>query len=283
MDILSLLFSRFSLTTQVFYSGALCLSESFDVPAGFAYIHVLRAGCLHISCADGSMQRVAQPSLIFYQGPGQHHFQVDTQPGATLVCAAVDFGAGLHNPMLRGIPSFLLTPLADINGVDATLSLLFAEALVTDAKQQAGRQAGIDRLMEYFLILLLRHLIATHQIGHGVLAALADARLCRAITAMHQQPERAWTLASLAQVAGMSRTRFAAHFRETTGSTALDYLTDWRISVAQTMLKRGQAFKMVAPQVGYSSSVALRRVFQRRLGLSPLEWLAGQQSNGVRF
>ena len=274
MDTLSLLFSRFSLTARVFHSGMLCQSERFDVPAGFAYIHVLRSGSLQASHPDGSMQRVEQPALIFYQGPGPHQFQVDPQAGATLVCAAIDFGAGLQNPVLRGIPQFLVLPLAEVSGIDSTLTLLFAEAFASDA----GRQAGIDRLMEYFLILLLRYLVASRRIGHGVLAALADARLNKAITAMHEQPQQDWTLDTLAQVAGMSRARFAAHFRDSTGSTALDYLTDWRISVAQSLLKRGQAFKMIAPQVGYSSPVALNRVFQRRTGCTPLEWLEQQRT-----
>ena len=72
----------------------------------------------------------------------------------------------------------------------------------------------------------------------------------------------------------MSRARFALNFRARVGATPLDYLTDWRISVAQTLLRRGKPLKAVAPAVGYTSPVALTRVFTRRLGLSPAAWLA---------
>ena len=70
----------------------------------------------------------------------------------------------------------------------------------------------------------------------------------------------------------MSRASFAAHFRQTVGTTPLDYLTDWRVSVAQTLLKSGKPLKLVAPEVGYSHPVALTRVFTKRIGISPTQW-----------
>ncbi|MBX9684550.1 MAG: AraC family transcriptional regulator, partial [Hyphomicrobium sp.] len=107
----------------------------------------------------------------------------------------------------------------------------------------------------------------------GMLAALGEPRLAKVMLAMHAHPDKGWTVDQLADTAGMSRARFALHFRETVGMTPLDYLTDWRIGVAQSMLKRGKSLKMVAPAVGYTSSVALTRVFVKRVGLSPAQWL----------
>jgi transcriptional regulator GlxA family with amidase domain len=162
-------------------------------------------------------------------------------------------------------------------GVEPTLALLFDEAFAS----RAGRQAGIDRLMEFFVVLLLRHAIAARLTPISLLAGLADARLAKAITAMHDKPEKAWSLDGLAQVAGMSRARFAAHFRETVGTPPLDYLTDWRISVAQTLLRRGKPMKAVAPMVGYSSPAAFARVFARRVGTSALDWVAAKSGGGT--
>jgi hypothetical protein len=51
---------------------------------------------------------------------------------------------------------------------------------------------------------------------------------------MHKHPETSWSLEELAQHAGMSRARFAAHFRKVVGVTPFDYLTDWRLGIAQT-------------------------------------------------
>jgi len=108
----------------------------------------------------------------------------------------------------------------------------------------------------------------------GILAALNDTRLTKAIAVMHARPEFPWSLESLAAEAGMSRARFAIRFRETTGITPLEYLTDWRISVAQTLLRQGKSLKSIAPSVGYQSPAALRRIFAKKLGLPPGEWLS---------
>lgn len=162
-------------------------------------------------------------------------------------------------------------------GVEATLALLFDEAFA----RRPGREAGIDRLMEFFVVLLLRHAMDARLIKLGLLRGLADARLAKAITAMHDKPEQDWSLEDLAQTAGMSRARFAASFRETMGTSPLDYLTDWRISVAQTLLRRGKPLKAVAPAVGYSSPAAFARVFAKRVGASALDWVTAQAASAA--
>lgn len=270
MDLLSPLFRRFSLSARVFYSGTLCSNANFDAQPGLGYLHVLREGSLRMTAAGGKPFELTQPSLVFCPRPFAHQFQVDDPEGAKLVCASIDFGAGMGNPLLRSLPDVLLVPMETIDRIEPMLALLFGEAFT----ELPGRQAAIDRLAEYFLVLLLRHVVQSGVINGGVLAAFADPRLTKAVTAMHEQPEQAWSLESLAEVAGMSRARFAAHFREITGMTALDYLTDWRISVAQTLLKHGKPLKLIAPMIGYSNPAAFARVFSRRIGMSPSDWLA---------
>jgi len=103
---------------------------------------------------------------------------------------------------------------------------------------------------------------------------LSDLRLGKAMEGMHKHPETSWSLEQLAQCAGMSRARFAAHFRQVVGMTPFDYLTNWRLGVAQTMLRKGNSLKLIATAVGYANATALTRVFSQRIGMSPSEWLA---------
>ncbi len=103
---------------------------------------------------------------------------------------------------------------------------------------------------------------------------LSDSRLGKAIEGMHKHPEAAWSLEQLAQLAGMSRTRFAAYFRQVVGVTPFDYLANWRLGVAQTMLRKGNSLKLIASAVGYANATALTRIFTQRVGMSPTEWLA---------
>lgn len=274
MDLLSPLFARFTLSARVFYTGALCGVVDFDNTRGIGMLHVLRRGRVRVVQPPAPSLDVTQPSLLFYRQPFSHRFEVDEIDGADLVCAFIDFGSGAGNPLLRGLPDLLMVPMADIAGVEPTLALLFDEAFA----QRSGREAAIDRLVEYFVVLLLRHAIDARLVEGGVLAALADPRLAKAMTAMHERPEHAWTLDELAQTAGMSRARFALHFRATVGATPMAYLTDWRVSVAQTLLRRGRPLKSIAPAVGYASPVAFARVFARKAGASPVDWLARQAS-----
>ena len=272
MDLLSPLFSRFTLSARVFYTGALCGVVDFENDEGVGILHVLRRGRLRVAQRPAASLELTQPTLLFYRQAFAHRFEVDEAEGADLVCAFIDFGPALGNPLLRALPERLIVPMTEMAGVESALTLLFDEAF----SRRSGRDAGIDRLAEYLVVLLLRHAIDARLMDVGVLAALADARLSKALTAMHEHPELAWSLEDMASTAGMSRARFAASFRDTLGTPPLDYLTGWRISVAQTLLKRGRPLKAVAAAVGYSSPAAFSRVFARRVGVSALAWTAAQ-------
>jgi transcriptional regulator GlxA family with amidase domain len=89
-----------------------------------------------------------------------------------------------------------------------------------------------------------------HLVDSGVLMGLSDLRLGKAIEGMHKHPETSCSLEQLAQRAGMSRARFAAYFRQLVGMTPFDYLTDWRMGVAQTMLRKGNSLKLIAFRCG---------------------------------
>lgn len=270
MDSLSPFFAHFALSARVFYSGLLCGTSGDHITETAGHLHVLRRGILTVERPGSKPIRVTEPSVLFYPRPCRHRFRVDEAGGAELVCATIEFGAGMLNPIVQALPEVLIVPLESVKELAPTVDLLFAEAF----GEQPGRQTAVDRLAEYFLVLLLRAAMSSRLIQGGVLLGLADPRLAKAIEAMHERPEHPWTLETLAVEAGMSRARFAVRFRSTVGITPFDYLTDWRIGVAQDLLKRGNPLKIVAPSVGYASSMALTRAFSQRVGVSPTVWIS---------
>jgi AraC-like DNA-binding protein len=270
MDSLSPFFAHFALSARVFYSGLLCGASGDHSTETAGHLHVLRRGILNVERPGNKAIRVVEPSVLFYPRPCRHRFRVDEASGAELVCATIEFGAGMLNPLVRALPEVLIVPLGSVKELEPAVDLLFAEAF----GEYPGRQTAVDRLAEYFLLLLLRAAMNSRWIEAGVLLGLADPRLAKAIETMHVRPEHPWTLEMLAAKAGMSRARFAVHFRDTVGITPFDYLTDWRIGVAQDLLKRGNPLKIVAPSVGYASSMALTRAFSQRVGLSPTVWIS---------
>lgn len=269
MDRLSPLLAQFSLVARVFYSGALCGWHDFDASEGVGHVHILRSGRLSARCPGQPDMLVTQPALLFYPRPCTHQLVVDNDQAADVVCASIDFGASGGNPLLLGLPDAVMIPLDSAPSLAPTLQLVFGEAF--DAR--CGRQAALDRLTEYLMIQVLRHAMAERLVDAGALAGLADSRLSRAITAMHERPGESWSLEALARAAGMSRARFAVSFRQVVGTTPMDYLTDWRLGVARTLLRKGMALKRVAGEVGYSSPTAFARVFAQRIGEPPSRWI----------
>jgi AraC-like DNA-binding protein len=268
MDRLSPVLNRFSPTARVFYSGTLCRNALFETDQTVGYLHVLRGGSLTLRSPGSPDRRFERPTALFYARPLRHRFVVDKLRGADLVCGTIEYGLELGNPLVRGLPDLVAIPLDGINELEPAITLLFTEAF----EARAGRQAAVDRLFEYLFLLILRHAMDAHLLDSGVLAGLGHPKLSKAIAAMNEDPRRAWTLERLARKAGMSRSRFAVHFRRCVGMTPLEYLAQWRISLAQSLLKQGRPVKTIAPAVGYSSAAALNRVFQQRVGKTPRQW-----------
>lgn len=261
MDPLAAVFRHFSLSAQVYFCGTLCgVSSDHDTNTA-GHLHLLRVGCLDVVQPDKQTFRVREPSVLFYPRPMQHRLQTEAE-GAEIVCARVDFGAGAIQPLIQSLPSFIHIPLR------------------SSGEDSPGRQPAVDRLAEYVLILLLRDLVGRALIQSGTLRGLSDERLSKALMAMHEQPGQPWNVDQLAGIAGMSRARFAAHFREIVGTTPMAYLTGWRIGIVQTMLRRGEPLKSIAPAVGYESSTALSRIFTQSTGQSPTEWMSRNRFEG---
>ena len=267
-DNLAGILNRHILSARMFFSGSLCVSETFDDAENVGHLHLIRRGTLTVRSPAHKTLVIREPSLLLYPRPTTHHFRVNEHTGVDLVCARIEFGATTGNPLAQSLPAPLLIPLAKLTTLKAALDLLFQEAM----GKHCGRQAAIDRLCELLLIQLLRYVMEEKLISSGLLAGLSDKRLAKAITAMHNAPQRAWSLEQLAKAAGMSRARFAVHFRETVGTTPGDYLAQWRIGLAQALLKKGKPVGLVADAVGYGSTTALSRAFKAHIGQTPTEW-----------
>jgi len=269
MDRLSLLLRRFSLSAGVFYSGQICGVHGFDRDTQRGHVHLIKRGPVQLIGGPEGPVSIGEPSLLFMPRPYAHRLIANERDGADVVCAHIQFGAGGRNPVPDSLPALVLIPLAELTKAEALLQLLYDEAF----SENCGRQAALDRLCEILLIRLLRYCLDHGLAQGGTLAGLADPRLAKALVAVHDAPTQAWTLEDMADLAGMSRARFAVHFREVTGETPADYLASWRITLAQGLLRAGRPLKHVALDVGYGSASALTRAFIRKIGQPPTHWL----------
>lgn len=276
IDRLSCLLERFRVRARLSYSGTMCGLQRFDASAPHGYLHVLRHGSLSLTHPGESdlPQRLElrEPTLLFYPRPARHWFHNPPRDGPDFTCALVEFDGGPLNPLARALPRLIALPLAQVEGLDAALALLFAET----ERVRCGQRLLADRLFEVVLIQLLRWLLdhpGLAGIQSGLIMGLSEPRLARALVAMHEHPSQAWPVERMAACAGMSRTAYANTFRQVLGQTPAEYLADMRVALAQAGLRDGRPMTLLADELGYANASALSRVFAARTGRSPRAWL----------
>ena len=152
----------------------------------------------------------------------------------------------------------------------SVLRLMASEA----SELRPGGEAVITRLGDILVIQAIRAWIESDPAAQrGWLGALQDPQIGRAISYIHRDPARNWTVASLAHELAMSRSAFAARFTELVGEPAMQYVTRWRMQVAVAALKEeGATVGELADRLGYQSEAAFSRAFKREYGMPPAAW-----------
>ena len=189
--------------------------------------------------------------------------------GSCLALSALFTFAGDHARILLGV---LPCALHIRNESDRAAMRWYLERMMTviSAPQPGGILLG-EYLAQMMLIEVLRLYIPDKGTrGVGWLFALRDKQMNAAITAMHENPSRRWTLQELAERAGMSRSAFALRFKEKVGTSAMEYLTHWRmLRAVDRLANSSDSVSTIALSLGYESDSAFGFAFKRQMGCSP--------------
>ena len=168
----------------------------------------------------------------------------------------------------------LMLPIIHVRATDliaGRLGALLASVGEEALGDRPGRSLVLDRLLEVLLIEALRYRQgAIEGADRGLLAGLADAKLGKALRLMHGDAQRPWTVATLAGAIGMSRSAFAARFTQIIGIPPIDYLANWRMTLAKQALASSKLpMTEIAEMAGYQSVSAFSTGFKRATGFSP--------------
>lgn len=269
MDQLSAILQRFSINAEVFFTGNICGITSFIKTPNQGHLHLLRSGELTVIDEQGHAQIVNEPTVMFFPTPHTHRLIGSEENPPELVCANIVYNENTSHPIAEALPELLCFKLSDCQKLKQTAQWLFEEAF----HQQCGRQPMINSLTNIFIIHVLRHVLNNGIMQHGLLAGLAHPQVSKVLLAIHEAPERHWSLEEMAELALMSRSKFADLFKRTVGQSPGDYVIDWRIVVAKDLLQQNKPVALVANAVGYENGSALARVFRKKLGISPKKWL----------
>ena len=200
----------------------------------------------------------------------------------TIVCGSLSFDRASLKPITQLLPRFILIKADHAH----TLALhITMQALASEMAGQApGSEVVATRLAEVLFIQILRaHIASEPERNQGWLRAIFDPHVGAALNAVHDRVNKPWTVESLAEAAGMSRSAFAVRFKDLLGQTPLEYVTEWRMQKAMQLLEqRDQKLIDVARSVGYESDAAFSKAFKRVVGASPGGYLKrgfGDQNN----
>src|SRR5205085_4644913 len=106
----------------------------------------------------------------------------------------------------------------------------------------------------------------------------------RVLALMHQNPAHPWTIAALAEEAGISRSVLAERFRHYLNQSPMAYLTRWRLQLgAQMLSSTSYSVGQIAAEVGYESEAAFNRAFKRQFGVPPARFRNQLRSAGGRL
>jgi len=143
---------------------------------------------------------------------------------------------------------------------------------------QPGGSLVTQQLAYMMVVQALRLYLTDGALGAvGWLFALADKQMSAAIGAMHGEPARRWTLQTLAEHAGMSRSTFALKFKTMVGTAPMDYLARWRMLLAGDRLTHSnEPVSAIALSLGYESESAFSTAFKRLMGCSPRQYGRGR-------
>jgi AraC-like DNA-binding protein len=191
----------------------------------------------------------------------------------TIVCGSFSFDRASLKPITQLLPSFILIK------ADQARTLALHNTMQALASEVAEQAPGLDvvatRLAEVLFIQILRaHIASGPEHNKGWLRAIFDLQIGTALSAFHDRVNTPWTVESLAEAAGMSRSAFAARFKDLLGQTPLEYVTEWRMQKAMHLLEqRDKKLIDVARLVGYESDAAFSKAFKRVVGANTGEYI----------
>ncbi|WP_222932680.1 AraC family transcriptional regulator [Nocardia yunnanensis] len=194
----------------------------------------------------------------------------DEADATALVVGAYRTSTRRHDRLLCALPAVLVV----YDDMDSCA--WFEQAAAAAVDQSAGSQAMMDRLLDWTLVCTMRSWF--EQAGPAAptwFRGLADPIVAPALHAMHTAPGNAWTVASLAAEARVSRALFAKRFTAVMGQPPLSYLTETRMDEAEELLTDTDlTIAQIAGSVGYADPFGFSAAFKRHRGISPTAFRA---------
>jgi AraC-like DNA-binding protein len=188
-----------------------------------------------------------------------------------LMCGYFPLDTITAKSLMQLLPPILIFR-AESNAASAQLLAVLDYAVALVRNNHTDAQVIMQRLAEILMIEVVREWARKSPPSRGFLAGAADHAIARALSAMHQDMSRQWTVSDLAILSGMSRTAFVVRFSSLIGIPPMTYLANWRLAIARRLIiDDSLSLERISAQVGYRSYSSFIRRFSRIYGTTPGE------------
>jgi AraC-like DNA-binding protein len=255
--------------------AALLGEEPITVAAG--EVVVFTHGDQHVMSSSPGMRAGPDPTddldLATRQLPFSLSHGEDGPVSARLVCGFLACDARPFNPLLDNLPRVLKAGDRD-GSSQGWIGQFIRFAIAESNEKRAGGESVLARLSELMFIEVVRRYLDTLPPERvGWLAGLRDPFIGKALSLLHAEPARDWTIEELARTVGLSRSVLAERFADIVGTPPMQYLAQWRMQLAAGLLAGSNAnMAAIAAEIGYESEASFSRAFKKMTGTSPSLW-----------
>ena len=288
-DALSSLISGLSLSAQIYIDGLFCgawaLGNSEPDKMRF---HIIESGDAWLHFDDMEPIHLTEREIIFITHYGRHvisnspekpkpeiigkkrSFDTSDHDDVThMMCGSLEFKNKVIVPLLESLPRIIHI---DINARQQAPQICTYATMIKKELENSreGTYTVVNQLAYLLFVEVIRHQITTGAISTGMLPALFDTKISKALAAIHTRSGERWSLEKLASEASMGRSAFAQKFNELIGMPAMQYLTIWRMQEAYHLLQHSnESIGQIADRYGYESEAAFRKAFKKVTNTTP--------------
>ncbi len=290
MNTIDQLFSPLKLEANVFHNGQYCGAWAIDVSGSEKMtFHVVVRGSCYLNF-NNQLTKLTEGDAIFLPSDAKHIITnlpeqdillneadtlpmqaVLTEPSTGLVCGNFGHEHPLFGRLMKQLPEVIIVRREEGLACAKIIDVIIDES----ARSGVESSLLLNRLSDCLFFSMVQE-YADHD--SGVFAALAHQKLSRAMELIHQKTESAISLDALAEAAGMSRSAFSSLFKSLVGLSPMDYLKQWRMTLAYRWLADdGVSTYEAALRSGYESESSFSKAFSSVMGFGPGKARAGQR------
>ena len=256
---------------------------------GVGSLHIVEEGELALRIDDEPhVERLSRGDVVLLPRGDAHHIsdagkrsqatvrgcaaENDAPEPARWLCGTFTIGDPLASHLLGSLPAAIVLRGARgpaLEGLEVARKMLLVEM----HSPSQGSAVMVARILDLIFIQILRAWAAGPDAEPNWLAGAFDPQIGSALSAIHRNPDRDWTVEELARACNLSRSAFAARFVDRVGTPPAAYLTHVRLDAATDLLRdTSLPVALIAKNVGYTSEAAFSRAFKSRYGTPPARW-----------